>query len=166
MSECMEIREHPFTGVLVRNDGAVYLRHGRKKIKGWSFGSTNGSGYKLVFINGKRYSVHRLIAESFIPNPENKPFVDHLDRNRKNNSVSNLRWATNSENIKNSVEFDKVEARDGVHFCDNPRQWVVEYRKRKQAVRFSNGKMRWIDRNFAGHLLKIPLKERVLSEMQ
>lgn len=166
MSECMEIRVHPFTGVLVRTDGAVYLRHGRKKIKGWYFGSTNGSGYKLAFINGKRYSVHRLIAESFIPNPEKKPFVDHLDRNRKNNSVSNLRWVTNSENIQNSKEWDAVEARDGVHHSINPRQWVLEYRKRKQAVRFSNGKMRWIDRNLASHLLKIPLKERVLSEMQ
>lgn len=42
--------------------------------------------------------LHRLIAESFIPNPENKPCVDHIDGNRQNNSIENLRWATYSEN--------------------------------------------------------------------
>ena len=46
--------------------------------------------------------VHRIVAETFIPNPENKPYVDHIDRNKYNNKVVNLRWATISENVKNS----------------------------------------------------------------
>lgn len=45
----------------------------------------------------KKYPIHRLIAEAFIPNPLNKPTVDHIDGNRSNNSIDNLRWATYSE---------------------------------------------------------------------
>lgn len=45
----------------------------------------------------KKYTIHRLLAESFIPNPENKPTVDHKDGNRSNNSLENLRWATYDE---------------------------------------------------------------------
>ena len=44
-----------------------------------------------------KFTIHRLLAEAFIPNPENKPTVDHKDGNRQNNSLDNLRWATYSE---------------------------------------------------------------------
>lgn len=59
------------------------------------------NGYKTVDLykdgKSKKYLVHRLIAEAFIPNPDNKPTVDHKDGNRTNNSIDNLRWATYSE---------------------------------------------------------------------
>lgn len=45
-----------------------------------------------------KMTIHRLLAEAFIPNPENKPTVDHKDGNKQNNALSNLRWATYSEN--------------------------------------------------------------------
>jgi hypothetical protein len=48
--------------------------------------------------------VHRLVAEAFIPNPDNKPVIDHIDRNRANNVVSNLRWASHSQNQQNREE--------------------------------------------------------------
>lgn len=51
----------------------------------------------------KGYLIHKIVALSFIPNPENKPFVDHIDTNRKNNMVENLRWCTTKENAANPI---------------------------------------------------------------
>lgn len=55
-------------------------------------------GYKTVSIAGKKYRVHRLVAQAFIPNPENKPVVNHMDGCKTNNNVRNLEWTTDLEN--------------------------------------------------------------------
>lgn len=52
--------------------------------------------------------VHRLVAIAFIPNPENKPDIDHIDGNPLNNNASNLRWVTKSENMKNPITVDRL----------------------------------------------------------
>lgn len=59
------------------------------------------SGYYQIDLwkdnKSRKYTLHRLVASNFIPNLENKPTVDHIDGNRLNNDISNLRWATYSE---------------------------------------------------------------------
>ena len=56
---------------------------------------------KKAYIRCAGWLVHRAVAELFIPNPENKKYVDHIDGNPWNNDVTNLRWVTNSENMLN-----------------------------------------------------------------
>ena len=60
------------------------------------------SGYIYVRVNKKKYALHRLVALSFIKNPENKPFVNHIDGNKLNNTTQNLEWLTCSENNKHA----------------------------------------------------------------
>lgn len=62
----------------------------------------SSSGYKFVRIGPKTYPVQRVVAMAFIPNPENKPQVNHIDGNKTNNSVSNLEWVTNQENMQHA----------------------------------------------------------------
>lgn len=67
------------------------------------------NGYMYVYLNknakGKNCRVHRLIAESFIDNPNNLPQVNHIDGNKQNNRVDNLEWCTSKENIRHSYKL-------------------------------------------------------------
>lgn len=50
--------------------------------------------------------LHRIVAELFVPNPENKPEVDHINTNKSDNRAENLRWVTHSENMRNSITLN------------------------------------------------------------
>ena len=81
-------------------------------------------GYKTIRLykpghpNHYHGLVHRLVALVWIPNPERKPCVDHIDRNKHNNSASNLRWVTHSEN---SLNYDQPLGASGYrHIVQRP----------------------------------------------
>ena len=63
----------------------------------------NNSGYVSLSLNGRTYSLHRILAKHFIPNPDDLPEVDHIDRTKTNNAIENLRWISRSENSRNRV---------------------------------------------------------------
>lgn len=70
--------------------------------------TTSNHGYNVVnlsthrdgVLRKKKLYVHRIVAELFVPNPENKRYVDHIDNDKTNNVYTNLDWVTNSENVK------------------------------------------------------------------
>ena len=89
----------------VDENGNVFSVRNNKLLKRMMF----PSGYEYVHLcNGKGktklFRVHRLVAEAFIPNPNDLPQVNHKDGNKLNNSVENLEWCTNLENMRHSVE--------------------------------------------------------------
>lgn len=80
------------------------IRNNKQNIKSY----VTPKGYLRVQLSHegqqKNFMVHRLVAESFIPNPDNKPEVNHKDSDRKNNHVDNLEWVTSSENVLHGYE--------------------------------------------------------------
>ena len=92
---------------LVRNKRTGHILKGGKNSQNRHF-----VGLSTLCENGKHkmcyFRVHRLVAEAFLPNPDNKPEVDHIDGDCENNVLSNLRWCTKYENIHNPVTLDRV----------------------------------------------------------
>jgi len=79
-------------------------------------------GYLYIHLHGngirKKHRIHRLIALQYIPNPDNLPEVDHIDRNTKNNNIDNLRWVDRITNRRNQYRYE-----------ENQKPVVIEYKK-------------------------------------
>ena len=111
-------------GYKISNQGRVKNPQG--KILG---GSTHKDSYRFVTIKGKQIPIHRIVAENFIENKYDKPFVNHKDGNKMNNSVDNLEWVTQQENIqhsyKNKLQPSTVKTYKG-KFTDEQRQQIKD----------------------------------------
>ena len=96
----------------ITKEGKVYISNYRntgvdKEMKPRIISGYYALGLEIPKSNNKNrlqkiYKIHRLLAEYFIPNPDNKPCVNHKDGNKLNNNLSNLEWATISENTKHA----------------------------------------------------------------
>ena len=101
-----------------------------------------GYNHVTIQINGKpkRFRVHRLVAEAFIPNPENKPYVNHIDGNRQNNLVENLEWVTPAENTQHAINTGLMlptREKAVVQFLLSGEK-VAEYPSMNEAARATN----------------------------
>ena len=125
----------------------------------------DGSGYERVNLacNGELdiVRIHRLVAIAFLDNPDDKPNIDHIDHNKANNWMSNLRWCNQQENLRNrSRNIDGISKYKGVsrtqsgnwsasitdHFI---RIYLGTFRKEKDAARAYNTKALELDPRFA-----------------
>lgn len=102
-----------FPGYQVNKKGEVitlhYLHHNiTRKLKPRK--SKNGYYSVCLYKDGKAYSklIHRIVAQTFIPNPDNLPQVNHIDGNKTNNNVNNLEWVSNSDNIKHAIKNNLI----------------------------------------------------------
>jgi hypothetical protein len=83
--------------------------------------------YYIVELQGKMYYIHRLIALKFIDNPDNLSDVDHIDGDKQNNKIENLRWVTHQQNNMNKrIQSNNTSGFIGVSFYKSRNKWVAQ----------------------------------------
>ena len=97
--------------------------------------------YRVSLIKSKNVkkseAVHRLVAIAFIPNIDNKPIIDHINQNKTDNNISNLRWSTYKENannvdlVKRRQKTERIKLKIGLLFCENINKWIVKTKNKK-----------------------------------
>ena len=93
-NECW--KNHSELGIPISTQGRVIIQSRKTR------GCRKSSGYMQVIYKGKSYNVRRLVAETWLDNPEKKTQVDHINNKPGNNTLANLRWVTRSENMQHS----------------------------------------------------------------
>ena len=118
-----------YENYIIYPDGDIYSRYTNIYLNP----DTRKDGYKRVLLckNGdsERFYIHQLVAIHYIPNPENKACVDHIDGNPSNNNVKNLRWVTKQEN-ENAFRKKRTDNTSGIKnisYFKRDNKW--DYRK-------------------------------------
>ena len=117
-----------FSGYTIREDGVVNSRFGRT-IKP----QVGKNGYVRVELwsggKGKKYLLHRLLAQAFIPNPDGKPQVNHIDGDKTNNAVSNLEYITQDANMSDASRTGLLPRGEQCHQAILTQPVVAEIRR-------------------------------------
>lgn len=129
----LKIRMHPTLDLLCREDGAVMTgKYGGRYKPHWTFGWKHSDWYRIASVDGVKYRVHRLIADTFVPNTNGYKEVDHRDRDRGNNFASNLRWVSDKMQSENRACTEATIKAFGVRYCDDKKAWQKAYSKAKR----------------------------------
>lgn len=133
-------------------------------IKGKVLKPFNRNGYYVISLtkNKKRnnYSVHRIVAQTFIKNVDNKPYINHLDYDRHNNRVDNLEWCTQKENINWSI-VNMKKMRTVTH--SNTGEKYISYRAKTGKYRISIAKKEYPSKDTLEEA--IVFRDKILNEI-
>lgn len=134
-----------FPGYFITQKGEVFsIKTGKyvlmKPFRGNSKGKKTYYMIGLIDNKGKRHKkiVHRLVAEAYIPNPDNLPEVNHKDKNMLNNTVENLEWVTRKENLRQSYETMSPTRNFRWCFLYKDGELVGGFQSVMQAARFAH----------------------------
>lgn len=110
----------------VYRDGETHVRYYKERLMSLS----TRARYPNVNLSRdgriENFSIHRLVAQAFIPNPKNKPYVNHIDGDTHNNHVSNLEWVTQSENINHAIKIGNKEAKVEIRPATTTKQKIID----------------------------------------
>lgn len=115
-----------FPNYKIDTDGNVFNKKGNILVPCFS-----GKYLKVVLPNNSNKYIHRLVAEHFLDNPENKYSVNHIDGNPTNNNVNNLEWATGTEQNTHAYDLKLKLAGEHCNFSKLKPEQVLEIRKNK-----------------------------------
>jgi hypothetical protein len=132
----MEIEGFP--DYLIYDDGRVYSKKRNIFLKE----QKTKLNYRFVWLNGKIKTIHRLVAEHYIPNPENKKEVDHKNRDRSDNRLENLRWATRIENSENTGKrYNNTSGHKNIGWVKERKKWKFHRKGRFNKIKYFDNKI-------------------------
>ena len=129
---------HDFEDYMIDREGNVMGKRFKRFLK-----PINNNGYLIVNLRKDKKpthcKIHRLLALQFIPNPDNLEMVDHIDRDRLNNNLENLRWATRSQNARNieckGYSWDKLNQKWRARYALNRKQHHIGFFETEEEAR-------------------------------